>query len=83
MIEENMTIFYYKSNGDIYSACTGIQDKNVYFGIHIQDLNINEIVLPFDDYVLMNTRLFKIDITKNPVELVMLPLTIQYPIASS
>lgn len=80
-----MTIFYFKSNGDIYSACTGTQDINIFFGEHSNDLKLilDSVVLTNDDYVLRNIRQFKIDITKTPVELVMLPQANNYKMATS
>lgn len=38
MIETDMTIFYYKSNGDIYSVCSGIQPIETFLGAHATDL---------------------------------------------
>ena len=34
--ENSMTIYYYKSNGDIHSYCTGINDMTM-FGEHADD----------------------------------------------
>lgn len=88
MIETDMTIFYYKSNGDIYSVCSGIQPIETFLGAHATDLMqiITSIVLPYDQYVIFSSDKFKIDITKDPVTLALIPLpaTINtYPVASS
>jgi len=83
----NMTITYYKSNGDIYSAGSGIQPIETLFGNHSADmaLMLDEIVLPIDQYVLNNKKLFKIDITKTPPVLALIPTdpVNTYPIATS
>ena len=84
----NMTIFYYKSNGDIYTVGSGIQPIDTFFGEHSVDmaLMLDEIVLPIDQYVLNNSnKLFKIDITKSPVILALIPTTAAntYPVATS
>jgi len=83
----NMTIFYYKSNGDIYRISAGNQPINIYFSDHAQDmmLILDSIVVKYDAYVQNNQTLFKIDITKSPVILALIPV-IQaniYPVATS
>lgn len=83
-METNMTIFYYKSNGDIYSTCSGVQPIETFLGPHATDLMqiISCVVLPYDRYVIFNSTLFKIDITKDPVILALIPATINiYPVA--
>lgn len=87
-METDMTIFYYKSNGDIYSACSGIQPIQTFLGAHSTDLMqiISSVELPYDQYVMFSTDKFKIDITKNPITLALIPIpaTINtYPVASS
>ena len=83
----NMTVFYYKSSGDIYSMSAGEQPINVYFGDHSSDMMIilNSVLVPFDDYVMRNQTLFKIDITKSPVVLALIPVVQAntYPVATS
>jgi len=83
----DMTVFYYKSNGDIYRVSAGDQPINIYFGDHSADmmLMLDSILIPFDDYVLKNPQLFKIDITKSPAILALIP-DVQvntYPVATS
>ena len=82
-----MTIIYYKSNGDIYTLGSGIQPIATIFGNHSTDmaLMLDEIVLPIDEYVLNNKKLFKIDITKTPVVLALIPAdpVNTYPVATS
>jgi hypothetical protein len=83
----NMTIFYFKSTGNLYTCMTGIVEKAMVFGKNNADLStiIDCSVFPVDDYMLQNAILFKIDITKDPVILALIPITPinQYPIASS
>lgn len=81
-METDMTIFYYKSNGDIYSTCSGVQPIETFLGAHATDLMqiISSITLPYDQYVIYNSDKFKIDITKSPPELVILQQNI-YPVA--
>lgn len=87
-METDMTIFYYKSNGDIYSMCSGIQPIETFLGPHAMELMqvISCVVLSFDQQVLLSVNKFKIDVTKNPIALALIPLTTTtniYPIASS
>ncbi|MBU3112010.1 hypothetical protein [Clostridium lacusfryxellense] len=84
-MQDNMTIFYYKSNGDIYSACSGIQDINEFFTTHSQDLIliIDEIVLPNDPYVLENSNKFKMNLNgEQPILSLKQESINQYPIIS-
>ena len=61
--ENNMTLYYYKSDGTIYSCCTGINDLST-FGEHKKDyeLILDYVVLPLDKYVLDNIKYFAVDI---------------------
>lgn len=60
-IEKNMTIYYYKSSGEIREISTGIQDMSTY-GVHEQDYAqiISFIVVDLDMYVFDNTAMFEI-----------------------
>lgn len=87
-METDMTIFYYKSNGDIYSTCSGIQPIETFLGTHSADLMqiINSVKLPYDEYVIFSSDKFKIDTTNDPVTLALIPIPTSintYPIASS
>ena len=82
----NMTIFYYKSTGNLYTCMTGIVSKENVFGANLIDLSqiIDCIVLPIDNYMLNHFILFKIDITQIPVVLALIPTIIPtYPVATS
>lgn len=83
----NMTVFYYKSNGDIYRISAGEQPIDVYFGDHSVDmmLMLDSVLIPFDAYVQKNPQLFKMDITKSPVVLTIIPVIPinTYPVATS
>jgi len=84
----NMTIIYYKSNGDIYTLGSGIQPISTIFGNHSTDmaLILDEIIIPKDEYVLKNKKLFKVDISKSPVVLALIPVALvenDYPVATS
>lgn len=61
--EANMTMFYYKSNGEIYSYCTGIADMSI-FGTHQIDyeLILDFIVIPKDHVVMEFMHKFYVDI---------------------
>lgn len=86
-MDANMTIFYYKSTGNLYNCFSGIQNKDLIFGVNTTDLStiIDNVVLPVDNYFLQNTKLFKIDITKSPVILALRPVIVEniYPVATS
>lgn len=60
--ENSMTIYYFKSDGSIYSWCTGINDLST-FGEHKKDyeLILDCVVLPLDRYVLDNIKYFAVD----------------------
>ena len=83
-MNNSMTIFFYKSNGDIYSIATGIQPIDVYLGTHAIDLMqiIDSIVLPKDEYVLRNYAQFKINLDTKTLEMIANTIP-NYPIASS
>jgi len=87
MAETNMSIFYYKSNGDIYSICSGVQPIETFLGEHSSDLMqiIECVVVTYDNYVIKNINSFKVDITKTPAILVLIPdvQTNTYPVATS
>ena len=82
-----MTIFYFKSTGNIYSATTGIIDNAGMFGDNMADLStvVDSMQFPIDLYVIQNIRLFKLDITETPVILALIPVVQvnTYPIATS
>lgn len=60
--EQSMTVFYYKSNGEVYSYATGIQDFTS-FGAHAEDYKIilDVVVLPKDLFILDNMKMFKVN----------------------
>ena len=66
--ESSMTIYYFKSNGDIHSWCTGINDLST-FGNHKEDyaLIMDYLILPLDRYVLDNIKHFTVDVGKKEV----------------
>jgi hypothetical protein len=68
-IPSDMTIFYFKSSGDIAGYCTGKQDFS-YFGDYAADYCqiYDVVVLPYDDYVIDNKTKFRIDkVTLEPI----------------
>jgi hypothetical protein len=64
-----MTLFLYKSSGDIHSYCTGTQTM-AYFGEYQSDheLMLEPVVVPLDDYVLDNKEKFRFNKDINDVE---------------
>ena len=68
--ELNMTLYYFKSNGDIYSYSTGIQDMSI-FGIHEADysLMLNFVIVPKDEYVMESIHQFYIDVETTQLKL--------------
>ena len=68
--EANMTIFYYKSDGEIYSYCTGIADMSM-FGVHQADyeLILDFIVIPKDHVVMEFMYKFHVDIEVKELKL--------------
>lgn len=84
-MQNKMTIFYYKSNGDIYSAATGIQDINIYFGDHSTDLVLilDYVVLDKDLNVINKPKDFKINITTKSLEILPSAINTSYPVAST
>ena len=58
----NMTIFYYKRTGVIYSWGTGIQDFSR-FDLHEEEykLILDYIVVPKDNFILDNMKMFCVD----------------------
>lgn len=84
-MENKMTIFYYKSNGDIYSLATGIQELNVFFGDHAADLSLilDSVTLDKDMNVINNSRNFKINTTSKTLEVLASAINTSYPIAST
>jgi len=81
-MNNSMTVFYYKSNGDIYGVATGIQDLIVYYGEYGTELSLilEQTVLPKDENFLNNIDKFKININTKSLEI--LPSLIQYPVAN-
>ena len=61
-VEDKMTIFYSKRNGDIKSYTTGITDMG-YFGDDEEDMKIiyDFVVVDLDNYVLDNINQFAIE----------------------
>ena len=61
--EVSMTIFYFKSNGDIHSYATGIQDLSM-FRMHEQDysLILDCIVVEKDPAVMESISKFYVDV---------------------
>lgn len=80
-MNNNMTIFYYKSNGDILALATGIQDINIFFGVHSPDyvLIADQIVIPKDIDVVNNVKNFKVNINTKQLEI--LSTVNKYPVA--
>lgn len=80
-MNNNMSIFYYKSNGDINSICSGIQPTKTFFGKHSLDMMqiIDSIVLPIDSFVLKNSQNYKVNIDTKQLE--MLLSVNKYPVA--
>lgn len=68
--EASMTMFYYKSNGEIYSYCTGIADMSM-FGIHQADyeLILDFIVIPRDHVVMDFMHKFYVDVETKELKL--------------
>lgn len=68
--EASMTIFYFKSNGDIHSYATGIQDLSMFMS-HEQDysLILGCIVVEKDPAVIESLNKFYIDIETNRLRL--------------
>ena len=60
--EASMTIYYYMSNGEIYSSCSGINDLST-FGVHQVDyeLILDFIVVPKDELVMQTMHHFYVD----------------------
>jgi hypothetical protein len=65
-----MTFYYMKSSGYIVKFCTGTQDMS-FFGVLEADYSIimDYVVVPFDNYMLDNKKLFKVNTTTKEVEL--------------
>ena len=68
--EASMTIFYYKSDGEIHSYCTGISGMER-FGLHEEDysLIIDCGIFPKDETVIRYLNLFYIDIESKQIKL--------------
>ena len=69
-MESKMTMFYYKSNGDIYCSSSGIQDMN-YFTGHKEDMEniVDFIVVDKNDFIFRNLSQFKVNITTKTIEM--------------
>jgi hypothetical protein len=70
-MEDNMTIFYTKRTGDIKNIASGIQDMS-FFGVDAEDFSAiwDYAVLPKEDYVLNNLKLFRFDSQTSSLKLV-------------
>jgi len=81
MANENMTLYYSKSTGDIKNYCSGIQDMS-FFNKDEQDFSLiwDFKVFPIDQYVLDHWINFTINLDTLIIELK--PQTNIYPIAS-
>lgn len=68
--EASMTIFYYKSDGTIYSYCTGISDMSS-FGSRQSDyeLIIDCLVFPRDHTVITFLNRFYVDVNTKELKL--------------
>lgn len=68
--EASMTIFYYKSNGDIYSYCTGISHMGT-FGEHADDYAqmLDFVVLERDQTAIEFLYKFYIDVETKTLKL--------------
>ena len=68
--EASMTIFYYESDGEIYSYCTGIADMSS-FGDHQADyeLILDFIVVPRDHAVMEFMYKFYVDLETKELKL--------------
>ena len=68
--EASMTIFYYKSDGEIHSYCTGISDMER-FGDHKDDFSliIDFIVCPKDETVIRYINFFYIELETKQIKL--------------
>lgn len=75
-MENKMTIFYRKANGEIKQFATGIQDFNL-FGEEQEDYKLiwDMVILDRDDYVLKNIKDFIINNNQ-----AMLKEAIKYPV---
>ncbi|MDP4143172.1 MAG: hypothetical protein Q8936_01640 [Bacillota bacterium] len=84
-MSNSMTVFYYKSNGDIYSIATGIQDINVYFGDHSAELSIIiDVVVVDKDTTVINSPIgYKVNIETKQLEIITTSILNKYPIAST
>lgn len=80
--EDNMTIFYSKSSGEIISLATGIQDMN-FFGKFKDDMSqITDFTIkPKDNLVIQNHTSFIIDV--NTKEIMMKQQQNNYKVVSS
>lgn len=68
--EASMTIYYYKSNGDIHSYCTGISDMSM-FGEHVDDyaMILDYIVVEKDAMLLEFLYKFYVDINDKKIKI--------------
>ena len=68
--EASMTLYFYKSDGTIYSYCTGVQDMSG-FGERAADyeLIMDFIVVPKDPTVMEFTNRFYVDIESRQLKL--------------
>lgn len=68
--ENSMTIYYYRSNGDIHSYCTGINDMTM-FGEHAEDYAaiLDYLVTEKDPTVLEFLYKFYVDVETKQLKL--------------
>lgn len=68
--EASMTLYYYKSDGMIYSYCTGIQDMSI-FGDRAADyaMIMDYLIAPKDQTVMDYTNRFYVDIESKQIKL--------------
>lgn len=68
--EASMTIFYYKSDGTIYSYCTGISDMSSFGSRQFDyELIIDYVVLPRDNTVITFLNRFYVDVDTKELKL--------------
>lgn len=68
--EASMTLYFYKSDGEIYSYCTGVQDMSR-FGERAADyeLIIDFVVVDKDPTIMEHTNRFHIDLESKKIKL--------------
>lgn len=68
-MEAKMTVYYYKSTGDIYTVCSGIQDMN-FFSNHANDMDqiIDFIVTDKNEFVFRDLYQFRVNLNTIIIE---------------